>query len=278
MTDRYGSVRRQAEEWSERHVHVCICRGVGWLRADPRAVPLGHPLFGQPIPCVCRRDKAAADRAARLRHLSGLSDVEMAQWSLAEFDPALCRPLPGHRKRETVAAMTAIKRTCEEYATDPAGWLVLKGPTGAGKTHLAYGIVVEALRRDIPARAFNVADLLDSLRASMRQDNYDAVMADLSGVRLLVLDDLWANRSTDWSADALLQLVNHRYERRLPTVITTNADLGAENLDQRLVSRLTEGMETPGGWSRVVTLPCDDFRASRRAWQRPLGVGEGVAS
>lgn len=265
MTDTYaqrdGHIRRMAAEWSYQHVAHCICRGAGYVRTN---APMSHPLFGTPIPCICRRDKAAAERAARLRRMCRLSDTELSQWSLERFDPALCQPGRGQSKQAVAKHMASAKDRCARYATKPEGWLILRGDTGTGKTHLAFGIVVEALRRDVPAMGSTVVDLLDHLREGFQQGNYDEMFWQVRDVRLLVLDDLGAHRMTDWATDALYQLVNHRYARRLPLVITTNADLATCGLDERIVSRVMEGAGVEGGWSRVVTLRCADFRPGRR--------------
>lgn len=254
-------IRRMAEDWSVEHVRVCACHGTGYLRLD---VPRDHPLFGIPVPCVCRRDHLAAERAARLRRVSGLSDVELTQWSLDRFDPTLCRALNGRSKEETVRAMRGVLQVCRTYAAAPVGWLLLQGLTGVGKTHLAFGIAVETLRHNRPAMASNIADLLDTLRAGYQDGTYDALTWQVRDVELLVLDDLGAHRMTDWATDALYQLINHRYARRLPLVVTTNADLRSSGLDERIISRVMEGAGVDGGWTRVLTLPCADFRPIRR--------------
>ncbi|MBM3121729.1 MAG: ATP-binding protein, partial [Chloroflexi bacterium] len=56
--------------------------------------------------------------------------------------------------------------------------------------------------------------------------------------RLLVLDDLGTQASTPWAVEKLYQLLNHRYNATLPTVITTNLSL--DDLDARLRSRIID--------------------------------------
>jgi DNA replication protein DnaC len=86
-------------------------------------------------------------------------------------------------------------------------------------------------------------------------------MESLKDVGLLVLDDLGTERATEWAAQALFQIVNHRYSKRLPLVVTTNLSVeDARRMDARLVSRLLEGANQEGGWTRVLTMPCADFR------------------
>jgi DNA replication protein DnaC len=56
---------------------------------------------------------------------------------------------------------------------------------------------------------------------------------------LLVLDDLGAENATAWATEKLFQLINYRYNYRMPTVITTNARL-MSHMDERIRSRLSD--------------------------------------
>jgi len=109
--------------------------------------------------------------------------------------------------------------------------------------------------------AHTTPDLLDKLRQGYNDGSYDNWLESLKSVDLLVLDDLGTERATEWAAQALFQIVNHRYSKRLPLVVTTNLSVeDARRMDARLVSRLLEGANQEGGWTRVLTMPCADFR------------------
>lgn len=252
--------------FSHRHIKACMCDGGGWIiaRHDPATgdeIGVGHPLFGEPIPCICTRDADAKRRAERLRATSGMSTGEMAQWQFAGFHPEQCRGAEGIK-----AAMGQIKEICECYARDPQGWLIIQGAPGTGKTHLAYAIAGACIHADRAAYAATVPDLLQRLRESFSEDGlFDRVLEDLRNVDVLVLDDLGAQRTTDWTIDTLYQIVNHRYARRLPLVVTTNLDLAVDGsgLDPRLLSRFREGSKRPDGWVRLLSVPAADFRPYR---------------
>lgn len=127
------------------------------------------------------------------------------------------------------------------FAEEPHLWLVLLGPTGCGKTHLAAAIANELIPRGLPASFVVVPDLLDHLRSAYSPDSkipYDELFEAIRTAPLLILDDLGAHSSTPWAEEKLFQLVNHRYNHRLPTVITTNQSL--DELDERLASRLAD--------------------------------------
>ena len=82
------------------------------------------------------------------------------------------------------------------------------------------------------------------MRATFSPDSpirYDELFEQLNTVPLLVLDDLGAETSTSWAEEKLYQIVVHRHEARLPTVITTT--LTMEELEQskpRIAARLVD--------------------------------------
>ncbi len=243
--------------WSVNHVTRCSCGGVGYGRYQ---FPIGHALFGAAIPCICQRDNIARQQAERLRGASGLSDIELMRWTFESFDPAASRA-NGLGRAETAKEMRSILDVCRDYAEHLDGWLVLTGSVGTGKTHLAYAIAGAVMGRGRSVYAHTTPDLLDKLRSGYNDGTYDEWMESLKDVGLLVLDDLGTERATDWAEQALFQIINHRYSKRLPLVVTTNLNVtDAKRMDARLVSRLLEGANQTDGWTRVLTMPCADFR------------------
>ncbi len=257
--------KEEAERYSAQYISVCNCGGTGYLRLG---VPVGHTLFGKAVPCVCLRDRSARERALRLRRKSGISDTELASWTFENFRPMLCRAEREAARPGVVEDMRGVRATCEQYARDPRGWLILEGAVGCGKTHLAYAVAGACLGRGLPVFAHTVPALLNLLRSGYESGQYEQWFTELKNVALLVLDDLGAQRDTDWAAEQLYELVNHRYAHRLPLVVTTNLDLERAPMDERLRSRLLEGARVAGGWTRRVTLPAADFRP----WRREGGV------
>jgi IstB-like ATP binding protein len=142
------------------------------------------------------------------------------------------------------------------YTEDYGRNLYIYGGVGSGKTGLAWSLLrarVLDARYDwedgeaqYPAFA-NVVELLDEAKAAMRDGG--APIRNLYESSLLVLDDLGAERPTDWTRDAIHALVQHRHTRDLPTVVTSNyapsalaRRLGHDDplIGKRIVSRLTE--------------------------------------
>lgn len=155
-----------------------------------------------------------------------------------------------------------------EFAEEPHLWLVLLGPTGCGKTHLAAAIANRQVARGRPVYFVVVPDLLDHLRSAYSPDSkvpYDELFETIRTAPLLILDDLGAHSSTPWAEEKLYQLVNFRYNHRLPTVITTNQSL--DELDERLASRLAD--------LKVSTL-CPISAPSYRATPQPKPRSQGA--
>lgn len=137
--------------------------------------------------------------------------------------------------------------------------MVLVGGVGTGKTHLLAAVANDLVERGVPVIMAVVPDLLADLRSAMRRgEDPEAVMDELRDAAVLCLDDLGAEKVTDWTRETLYRLVNYRYEQNLPTLATTN--LPAEELEgclgERSVSRLMEMCQ----W---VLIEASDYRKRR---------------
>ena len=126
-------------------------------------------------------------------------------------------------------------------------------------THLAVAIAKHCLEEGEIVLFAVVPDLLDYLRATFSPDSethYDDEFTKMREANLLILDDLGAENSTGWANEKLFQLLNHRYNARLATVITTNK-IGLSGIENRIRSRLMDRRLV-----RVVTMgDAQDFRA-----------------
>lgn len=200
-----------------------MCKGGRFLRVD---VPFGDPFFGRPIPCECLardQDERAFSDLERFSQLDPFRDK-----TFANFDPKV----PGVDKAYSYA---------KKFALDPQGWLVLTGPAGCGKTHLAAAIANHALANRIQALFAVVPDLLDHLRAAFAPTSeilYDELFERIRSVPLLILDDLGTEYPTPWAGEKLYQILNYRYNCYMPTVVTTNRSLNS--LDERIRSRMSD--------------------------------------
>ncbi|HEX9639814.1 MAG TPA: ATP-binding protein, partial [Candidatus Krumholzibacteria bacterium] len=217
----------------EEDEELCTrCGGAGFVR---KAVRLGHPDFGKAFACECVADEREDQRLARLQRYSNLGPL--ARLTFADLSPLGRSPNPSHQEHFSRAVAAA-----RSFAEQPEGWLVLTGPNGCGKTHLASAIAGRCIEAGTPALFMVVPDLLDHLRSAYQPGSdvgYDDLFELVRTAPVLVLDDLGVQSSTPWAQEKLFQLVNHRYNAQLPTVFTTNLD--PTEFDARIQSRLTDG-------------------------------------
>jgi DNA replication protein DnaC len=217
-----------------------FCKGAGFLRND---VPYGHPQFGKAIACQCKEQERKRKRRQYLQEISNLG--AFAHKRFETFNSQI----PG-----TLEAF----QLSQEFAQGPNGWLLLVGPNGCGKTHLAAAIANQCLETGAVVLFATVPDLLDHLRAAFAPDSsevYDQLFGRMREAEVLVLDDLGVQQSSPWANEKLFQLFNYRYNSGFPTVITANAR-GLQATDERIRSRL-------GDIALVTTLNLDRARDYR---------------
>jgi DNA replication protein DnaC len=120
--------------------------------------------------------------------------------------------------------------------------LLILGNVGTGKTFQAYGAVRALAHSGIscPWLFTTAADLYADLRPRDRGQAAD--FDRYADTALLVLDDLGAAKASEWNEEINYRLINHRYDRELPTIVTSN--LGPRDLagviGERVASRLAE--------------------------------------
>lgn len=189
------------------------------------------------------------------QQVGGMTREQLATMTFSNFNTHD----PFHDAREQQLLKTIVE-SARGFAESPDGWLLLLGPNGCGKTHLAAAIANYRLEYGQPVFFAIVPDLLDHLRSSFHPDstvNYDRIFEQTRTARLLILDDLGAHSSTPWAEEKLYQIINFRHISRLPTVITSNQLL--EQMPGRLASRLGDQKLTLRFW---MNLP--DYRTLTR--------------
>jgi DNA replication protein DnaC len=200
------------------------CKGAGFLRNN---VPFGHPQFGKAIACQCKEQERKRKRRQQLQEISNLGAFNTKRFET--FNPRV----PGMQEAFQISL---------EFSRGPNGWLLLIGPNGCGKTHLAAAIANECLETGAVVLFATVPDLLDHLRAAFAPDSseiYDQLFARMREAEVLVLDDLGVQQSSPWANEKLFQLFNYRYNSGFPTVITANSR-GLQATDERIRSRLSD--------------------------------------
>ncbi len=183
--------------------------------------------------CQCRRQRVAR---AKARSLSAMiprryRDVSFDRPPVSEIEPAI------------VAATRRYANTIEDQL-DAGRGLWFMGPPGTGKTTLAMLVSKAALKAGRSVAIYSLPRLLNEIRDTHRAERSHVDLLDrLTAVDLLHIDDVGAERTTDWVLEELYSIVNGRYEDERSIVITTNItnpDELREQITARTVSRLTE--------------------------------------
>jgi DNA replication protein DnaC len=213
-------------------------------------------------PCECRERLVAR---ARLR---GVASVIPAKYRGVSFE----RP-PITQMNEVV--VRRVREFCEgiNASLDRGRGLWIYGSAGTGKTTLAMLVSRTALEAGRSVAIYSLPKLLARIRrtydAGTGEQSYAELFERLASVDLLHIDDLGAEKQTEWVLEQLYALVNERYEAQRSLVVTTNHDESEleEQIGARVVSRLAEMCET---------LPVFD---EDRRWRGPAGIagslGEG---
>lgn len=133
------------------------------------------------------------------------------------------------------AVRERLTRWVRHVGESTTGSLVLTGEVGSGKTHTAVAVARALFLAGRTVECWATVDLLDALRPDGGVE-----LDQLADVDVLVLDDLGAERPSEWVAERLYALVNRRWLYERPTIVTTNLVLGelATGLGARAASRL----------------------------------------
>lgn len=159
-----------------------------------------------------------AEELSHQRQRSVLSRLKQAKipwnWTLSTF-PFERKPTLDRTRIMTLAGLDFIRRGEN---------IIFTGPTGAGKSGLASGILRQALISGYRGRFYNVQNLLDELYASLADRSTPQLLKRLCHYDLLVLDELGYLTLTSEQMNSFFKLMKERYEAGRPTIITTNLE------------------------------------------------------
>jgi len=208
-----------------------ICKGAGFVHP---LLPSGKPDYSQVIACHCTRPGKDKERQSHLLRYSNLGSL-----TRLTFDNLLPQGRSGHQADQE--RFQRVYEAAKAFASEPRGWFVLFGPSGCGKTHLAAAIANQRVSQGQPAFFISAPDLLDRLRSTFSTESetpYDEFFDQVRNAPLLVLDDLGAQTGSPWAREKLDQLLNHRFNTELPTVIVAIVPL--DQLEDRMRTRLAD--------------------------------------
>jgi len=127
-----------------------------------------------------------------------------------------------------------------EFASNPDGWLVIRGNTGSGKTHLAASITNFLESKEINSIFTFIPDLVDYLRLSINATSsisHESLLKDLMTCDALILDDFGTKSNSSWIDEKIYQILVHRYESKLITILTIR---NLSEIPESIISRISD--------------------------------------
>jgi DNA replication protein DnaC len=186
------------------------------------------------VACRCRPQRVERRRAR------SLSAVIPRKYRGVSFDRPPVSDLPAPQ----VQVVKRYVRDIDENLDGGRG-LWFYGSVGTGKTTLAMLVSRSALDAGRSVAIYSLPRLLAEIRATFEADSegsYVDFLDRLAAVDLLHVDDVGAERTSDWVLEQLYAIVNARYEDERSVIITTNLERDelVEQIRERTVSRLEE--------------------------------------
>lgn len=201
------------------------------------------------IGCQCMQERTKKEREriisagtnvirSKMRELSGMKTKQRGV--------SLYKITPRHGQQKAYnAAISFVERFSANYHTKG---IILSGGVGSGKTFISSAIANTIIDRHpisedeaeragkcistkshsyTPVRFTSTVELFEILKSAYSNGNRGEIARDitekLKNARLLVLDDVGTEKSSDWVGERLFEIIDHRYNEELPIIITTNA-------------------------------------------------------
>src|SRR5215469_884469 len=255
-----------------------LCKGTGW-----KLVPRKDRTPGQvAVACDCGMEERAEKVMERARVPKRYEHCDFESYAT---DLADGKTWTAQHEQALKQAKLLTQAFVRDYPGTEKG-LLLIGPSGVGKTHLAVAALKELMRRGHNGLFCDYRELLKEIQASYNPASESTEMGVLEPIRsaeILVMDDLGASKPSAWVLDIIGLVLNARYNERRMTILTTNyfdesaapdagarlhggqrvtvkEDTLADRIGARMRSRLFE-------MCRSVELHSSDFR--REARQAP---------
>lgn len=194
------------------------CR-MQWIDGSERTLP---------VLCECRQrseakqkqnqqHKLEMERIERLKKSSLMDD----KFKACTFDNLIVTP--DNRRQVKISKRYAEK--FDELSAKNQG-LLFYGNVGTGKTHLACCIGNYVIERLHSVYATSFVKILQQAKTFVGEDDESAFVRRMNAASLVILDDLGAERSTDYALETVYNIIDSRYRSGNPMIVTTNLSLG----------------------------------------------------
>lgn len=187
----------------------------------PKQVVLGFADQTRTVYCICECEKTSRDLRAqgfielqekeniqRLQTM-GIQDNALRNWT---FDVA-----DGEQPNLEIAQIYADNFLIDFYKTGMG--MIFWGNVGRGKTFMAACIANQLIENNVPVMMTSFAKIVDDIFSIQDKAAY---FKEFNRYKLLIIDDLGAERQTDYAMEQVYKVIDDRYKNNLPMIITTN--------------------------------------------------------
>jgi DNA replication protein DnaC len=248
------------------------CQGSGWkvvertekgaepISADRTSEAVGEPKMVWAIPCDC----TAGDRTGRILAKARIPErYRHCDFDNYETDNEI-ENVPHEQlsawSRSLAQAKLVVRRFAQEFSPvreiESDHGLLLMGPCGVGKTHLAVSALKEIVLRGHRGLFYDYRELLKAIQDSYNPESQSTEMSVLEPVletELLVLDDVGSSKPSLWALETVGYILNTRYNEKRVTLLTTNF----------LDGDAAEGATSPGRVAPTRSAVLDDSLTDR---------------
>ena len=232
-----------------------LCAGTGWRQDQSQAAV---------VPCECRAQ-------TRLVRALAAAQIPRRYENCAFTNFQLYGDKGSPKYNSLLNAMKQVHSYAGAYPLVDGKGVLLTGEPGRGKTHLIVALLKMLIAKGANGLFVDYQELLKRIQSSYDSTTLTAehrVIRPVLDTEVVVIDDLGANRITDWVEDTINYILNHRYNEKKPTLLTANLReermsgtkgnrethaTFQERLGARVTSRLHE-------MCRVVEIHADDYR------------------
>ena len=185
----------------------------------------GEPKMVWAVPCDCTTGDRTERALARARVPERYRHCDFDNFETDNDIEQVSRDQLDAWNRSLTQCKLVVQRFAEEFPLGSENGLLLMGPCGAGKTHLAIATLKHAVLRGHSGLFYDYRELLKEIQDSynaVSQSTEMSVLEPVLNTEILVLDDVGSSKPSPWALETVGHVLNTRYNDKRVSILTTN--------------------------------------------------------